>query len=217
MEKIERISCGNGNCYIISDGENAVLVDTHRKEYREKILNACKPYKMRLLVLTHGHVDHVQNAAFLAKELHIPIAMCREDADLIKDNMLQPLEAQSIMGKIVLSVSIKSFQKDMIPPFSPDIWLSEGDTLDDYGIPAKIISVPGHTNGSIAIDVADKYLIVGDALMNMFYPSVSLLYHDKKVMLKSAEKISKLGERIIYFGHGKPLSNRIWVKGDKSK
>ena len=53
--------------------------------------------------------------------------------------------------------------------------------------------------------------------MNMFYPSVSLLYHDKEVMLKSAEKISKLGERTIYFGHGKPLSNRIWVKGDKDK
>lgn len=212
MEKVERIPCGNGNCYIISNGENAVLADTCRKEYREKILNACKPYKMRLLVLTHGHVDHVQNAAFLSEKLQIPIAMCREDADLIKNNMVQPLEAQSIMGKIVLAASIKSFQKDIIPSFSPDIWLSEGDSLDDYGISAKIISVPGHTNGSIAIDAAEKYLIVGDALMNMFYPSVSLLYHDKGVMLKSAERISGMGERIIYFGHGKPLSNRTWVK-----
>lgn len=212
MEKIERIPCGNGNCYIISNGENAILVDTYRKEYREKILNACKPYKMRLLVLTHGHMDHVQNAAFLSEKLQIPIAMCREDADLIKDNMLQPLKAQSIMGKIVLAVSVKSFRKDMIPFFAPDIWLSEGDSLDDYGISAKIMLLPGHTNGSLAIDVAEKYLIVGDALMNMFYPSVSLLYHDKEVMLKSAEKISKLGERVIYFGHGKPLSNRTWVK-----
>lgn len=212
MEKIERIPCGNGNCYIISNGENAILVDTCREKHREKILNACKPYKIRLLVLTHGHMDHVQNAAFLSEKLHIPVAMCREDADLIKDNMLQPLEAKSIIGKIVLAVSIKSFQKDMIPPFSPDIWLSEGDSLDGYGISAKIISVPGHTNGSIAIDVAKKHLIVGDALMNMFYPSVSLLYHDKGVMLESAERISKLGERIIYFGHGKPLDNRMWVK-----
>ena len=136
MEKIERIPCGNGNCYIISNGENAILVDTCRKKHREKILNACKPYKIRLLVLTHGHMDHVQNAAFLSEKLHIPVAMCREDADLIKDNMLQPLEAKSIMGKIVLAVSIKSFQKDMIPPFSPDIWLAEGDSLDSYGISA---------------------------------------------------------------------------------
>lgn len=212
MEKVERIPCGNGNCYMISNGENAVLVDTCRKEYREKILNACKPYKMRLLVLTHGHMDHVQNAAFLSEKLQIPVAMCREDANLIKDNMQQPLGAQSIMGKIVLAVSVKSFEKDTIPPFSPDIWLSEGSLLDDYGISAQIISVPGHTNGSIAIDVAGEYLIVGDALMNMFYPSVSLLYHDRELMLKSAERIGRLGKRVIYFGHGKPLSNRVWVK-----
>lgn len=73
MEKIERIKCGNGNCYIISNGKNAILVDTCREKYREKILNACKSYHIRLLVLTHGHLDHVQNAAFLANKLQVPM------------------------------------------------------------------------------------------------------------------------------------------------
>lgn len=49
--------------------------------------------------------------------------------------------------------------------------------------------------------------------MNMFYPTVSMLYHNYEQMLESARKISELGERIIYFGHGKPKKNRIWVKG----
>jgi len=53
---------------------------------------------------------------------------------------------------------------------------------------------------------------VGDALMNIFYPTVSMLYNDKKIMLDSAKKITGLGERIIYFGHGKPVRNRVWVK-----
>lgn len=44
--------------------------------------------------------------------------------------------------------------------------------------------------------------------MNMFYPTVSMLYHDKNEMLKSAERIAKLGNRIIYFGHGKPVKNK---------
>ncbi|MDE6208200.1 MAG: MBL fold metallo-hydrolase [Lachnospiraceae bacterium] len=30
---------------------------------------------MSLIVLTHGHMDHCQNAAYLANVLHIPIAM----------------------------------------------------------------------------------------------------------------------------------------------
>ncbi len=48
--------------------------------------------------------------------------------------------------------------------------------------------------------------------MNMFYPTVSMLYHNKKDMLESAGKIRRLGDRTIYFGHGKPVSNKQWVK-----
>ena len=212
MENIKRIKCGNGNCYVISNGENAVLVDTCREKHREKILNSCKPYNIRLLILTHGHLDHVQNAAYLAKELNVPIAMSRADVELIENNIAQSLEAESFMGKIVLAVSIKSLSTEKFARFTPDVFLEEGDRLDNYGINAKVLAVPGHTDGSVAIDVGEKHLFVGDALMNMFYPTVSMLYHDKDVMLKSAERISGLGERIIYFGHGKPLSNRVWVK-----
>lgn len=67
MVRIERIKCGNGNCYIISNEGGAILIDTSLEKYREKVLNACKPHRMRLLVLTHGHIDHAQNAAFLSK------------------------------------------------------------------------------------------------------------------------------------------------------
>ena len=48
--------------------------------------------------------------------------------------------------------------------------------------------------------------------MNMFYPTVSMLFHDKSEMLDSAGKISRLGNRTIYFGHGKPMPNKQWVK-----
>lgn len=211
MGKIQRIKCGNGNCYILSNGKNAVLIDTCREKYREKIVNACKPYHIQLLILTHGHMDHVQNAAFLSDRLHVPIAMSRADFELINDNMAQSLKAKSVLGKIVLAASLKSFREEKITPFTPNVYLSEGDTLDAYGISAEILSVPGHTNGSIAIDVNKKDLIVGDALMNMFYPTVSMLYHDEAVMRKSAEKISKLGNRMIQFGHGRPVVNKMWI------
>lgn len=53
-------------------------------------------------------------------------------------------------------------------------------------------------------------LFVGDALMNMFYPTISMLYTDK--MLESAKRIGEMGAKTIYFGHGKPKRNRKWVK-----
>lgn len=207
---IERICCGNVNCFIISHHKSAILVDTGREKYRQKILDACGPYEVRLLVLTHGHVDHVQNAAFLSEVLGCPVAMSGADIPLLDDNMLQPLSAHSIPGKIVLSASIKSFHKDKIPAFTPSVFLEDGYSLETYGIPATVISLPGHTKGSVGIDVMEKDLIVGDALMNMFYPTVSMLYNDREAMLRSAEKISGMGERQIYFGHGKPAGNRNW-------
>lgn len=212
MEEVMRIQCGNGNCYIVANGTDAILVDTCRTRWREKILAACKPYTVRLIVLTHGHLDHIQNAAYLSRQLGAPIAMHRADIPLLADNLAQALEAKTLPGKLMLALSVKSFGTEPFEPFTPGVFLDEGDTLLAWGINARVISVPGHTDGSIALDVAGTSLIVGDALMNMFYPTVSMLYHDRRTMLLSAEKISRLGKRTIYFGHGIPVPNRQWTK-----
>ncbi len=212
MTEIKRIKCGNGNCYIVSNGKEAILVDAAKKEHLDAILEACNPYDMKLLLLTHGHFDHTENAAALSGKLGIPIAMHRADLDLIDDNMAQPLTAGSFFGRIVLKASMESFSNREMPKFQPTIFLDHGDDLSEYGVSAKVIGLPGHTNGSIAIDVDGKYLIAGDAVMNMLYPTVSLLYHNREEMLNSARKISALGERVIFFGHGKPVRSRKWVK-----
>lgn len=65
----------NVNCYIVTDNDNAILIDTGRKKYCEKNLGKCKKFHVSLIVLTHGHRGHCQNAAYLANALHIPIAM----------------------------------------------------------------------------------------------------------------------------------------------
>lgn len=209
---VKRIKCGNGNCYVVSENENAVLIDTCKSDSLDKILHICKPYNIRLILLTHGHFDHAQNAAALSKALNVPTAMHRADIELLADNNSQPLLSEGFLGKIVLNASLKSFGTEKIPPFTPDILLDEGSTLDEYGISARILHLPGHTDGSIAVDVAEEYLFVGDALMNMFYPTTSMIFHDKAEMLKSAERIISLGRRTVYFGHGKPVENRKWNK-----
>ena len=208
--EIKRIQTGNVNCYLVCNGENAVLVDTGRENGREKVLDVCRGLHVNLLFLTHGHIDHVQNAAFLAEKLSVPIAMHRADLPLLTDNMAQPLSAGTFLGKIVLAASVRSFRKDKIEPFAPSVFLKDGDTLDKWGIPASVVGLPGHTAGSLGLDVEGKHLLVGDALMNMFYPTVSMLYCDERKMLRSAGKISGLRDRTIWFGHGKPVDNRNW-------
>ena len=78
MVDIHRISVGNVNCYIVVDKDKAILIDTGRKKYREKILEKCKEFNVSLIVLTHGHMDHCQNAAYLANALNIPVAISKK-------------------------------------------------------------------------------------------------------------------------------------------
>ncbi|MDE6015225.1 MAG: MBL fold metallo-hydrolase [Acetatifactor sp.] len=208
--EIHRIVCGNVNCYIVAENGNAILIDTGRKKYREKVLKQCRKFSVNLIVLTHGHLDHCQNAAYLADALSVPIAMHEKDRNLIPDNRMQLLSAKTFLGKIVLSVSLQSFEKDVLDVFEPTVYLKDGDNLSAYGVDARVVEMPGHTNGSIGLKIGDG-LFVGDALMNMFFPTVAMLYMDEKMMKQSARQISGMGKLKIYFGHGKPVNNRTWI------
>lgn len=210
MSNIERIQCGNGNCYLVYEGNNAILVDTSRTRFRDKILQTCKKKNIKLIVLTHGHFDHAQNAVFLSNELKAPIAMHRADYELSRNNMLEPFTAHGLLGKLLLALSIKNFQEEYIQHFEPEVYLQEGDSLDKYGVPATVIELPGHTRGSIGLKVGEADIIVGDALMNMFYPTKSMLFGNREIMEQSAEKIGRYNNATIYFGHGKPVLNRNW-------
>ncbi|MFT4004363.1 MAG: MBL fold metallo-hydrolase [Lacrimispora sp.] len=217
MTEIKRIRCGSVNSYLVEDNGRAVLVDTGRNGFEEKILAQCRNVKVELIFLTHGHVDHVQNAAWLKEKLGVPVALHKADLELVKNNFTEPLFYEGMLGMLVAEVSAKSFEKDKIPEFTPDIFLQEGDSLKDYGINARVLELPGHTRGSIGLDVDGHGIVVGDALMNMFYPGLSMFYGDREEMMRSADKISALGARKVYFGHGCPVYNRPWSRAGTEK
>ena len=209
MVSITRIQCGNGNCFCVEEDHNAILIDTSWASYRDKILRECGGKNIRLIVLTHGHIDHVQNAAALSKALKAPIAMHKADYALTRNNMGEPMMANTLLGKMICAFLKKNLM-DKIEPFEPEVFLCDGDTLDHYGVGASVIGLPGHTKGSIGILAGDSDLFVGDALMNIMCPTKSLLYGNQAVMLKSAEKISGFKSATIHFGHGKSVANRVW-------
>ena len=63
MSKVHRIKCGTENCYIVSKDNKAILVDTGTKEYLDTVIAECEKYDLKLIVLTHTHFDHAENAA----------------------------------------------------------------------------------------------------------------------------------------------------------
>ena len=209
MSTVTWIKCKTDNCYLVSNGSDAFLVDTGSAIGYDKVLSECSRYNMKLIVLTHTHFDHAENAAKLAKHFNIPVACHEADVELFESFDKQPMESYGIVGKVVLDTSLKVLRETKVVKPENLIFIKEGDDLSAYGFDAKIIGLPGHTKGSIGVDVEGKDLIVGDELDNWISPATGHLYHDLDAIKKSAEKITALGERTIYYGHGKPTKNKF--------
>ena len=88
MSKVERIKCGTGNCYIVADGKNAILVDTGSKDNLSDVTAVCDKYDLKLIVLTHTHFDHAENAAELSRKYDVPVAIHKADDELFDDAKL---------------------------------------------------------------------------------------------------------------------------------
>ena len=208
MTEIKRIKGGTDNCYLITDGSKAILVDTASRQNSDQVLAECDKYEMKLIVLTHVHFDHAENAALLSKRYGIPVAIHPKDEELFESFDKQPLKSSGLVGRVVLGMSLKVLKNT--PVEKPDnlIFVRDGEDLGAYGFDAKVMELPGHTLGSIGVDVEEKHLLVGDALDNWIRPGVGHLFYDRDALERSAEKIRALGDRTIWYGHGKPTPNR---------
>ena len=207
MAEVVRIKGGTDNCYLVAEGKTAILIDTASGRNLDMVIAACDRYDLKLIVLTHVHFDHAENAAALSEKYKIPVAMHRADEELFESFRNQSLKPYGLVGRIVLALSMKELENCRVKRPENVIYVKEGDDLSPYGIKAKIIELPGHTNGSIGVDVEEKHLFVGDELDNWIRPGIGHLYHDLEAIRKSAEKVRNLGERTVYYGHGNPTDN----------
>ena len=126
------------------------------------------------------------------------------DEELFDDYNKQPLKSYGLVGKLVLGLSLSVLKNTKVERPRNIIYVKEGDSLSEYGINAKIVELPGHTKGSIGVDVEESHLLVGDALDNWIKPALGHLYCDLDA-IKKTQKINALGKRTIYFGHGNPV------------
>jgi len=91
--------------------------------------------------------------------------------------------------------------------FQPDIFLQDGQSLQEYGLNAKIIHVPGHTKGSIVILTDEGDLFAGDTLVNTKNkkPETATIIENPIELKASLEKLQTLGAKKVYPGHGQPF------------
>jgi len=204
---IERIRISYANCYLLSGEGGAILIDSCNYKDGPKILKRVGDKNVKLILLTHGHFDHVASAKYLSKRLNVPIAMSERDLPIIGKGEASILHGTTTLGKVFSFFSKPVLKRAAYSVFEPDILLMEGQDLSEYGVKARIIELPGHTKGSVGVLTDDGNIVVGDAMFNIIRPTVARIFEDEATMRRSVEKIRNSGAKTIYCGHGKPIKN----------
>ena len=200
------------NCYLLVDKDLA-LIDTGLPHKTKKILGYItkelhrQPSDLKMIILTHGDIDHIGNASELRNITGARIAAHPEDAEYIAGRKVRmmPKGGMRIMFKL-LAIFMK------VQPFQVDLMLNDGDKVAGF----TVLHVPGHTPGSIALfNPKQKVLFTGDTLGyrdgKMHGPSEKFTM-DMERAHQSIEKLKVLDFDVMLGGHGEPLRSSAAVK-----
>ena len=207
------IKLGMVNAYLLRAHEGFVLVDTGLSTGWGKLESAlkasgCLPDHLNLVVITHGDFDHTGGCANLQQRYGAKIAMHEADAQQVETGV--PLEREIGFPLFRVIMFLRKAKRHGHTPefqtFEPDLGLIDGQSLEEYGVDAKVLHLPGHTPGSIVVLLADGDVIAGDTVSNMVKPGRSPFIWDRTQLRESIEKLKRMDLGTIYPGHGKPFT-----------
>lgn len=207
------------NCYLIRTEGGFILVDTAKTGKRsvvERELNSagCTPGDLRLIVLTHGDFDHCGNAAYLREKFSTKIAIHEADSGMVeRGDMFWNRNRPNLLVRTLIGFVFRLRQADR---FKPDFYIKEGDNLSEYGLDAEVISLRGHSKGSIGLLTADGDLFCGDLLANVGQPDLWSIIDDREAAHASVEKLKGIAINTVYPGHGQPFPMQEFLKPIKS-
>ncbi len=195
MMPIIRYNLGDmdNNTYLIVDEatQQAAIVDPSFES--EKLIPEIREagYKLRYLLNTHAHFDHIVGNAAFSEAFDIPIALHKEDLKL--------LQALTVQGK--------RFGLELTASPEPTIFLEEGQTLTLGETEIRVVCTPGHSPGSVTFLLEDV-AIVGDVLFEGSIGRTDLPGGSLPILMESIrEKLLTLPDEIqVLPGHGEATS-----------
>ena len=188
---IKRFIAGRleNNIYLVADEKSgeAVLIDATQD--LPEIQKAVKDLgvKVKYILLTHGHFDHIFGLNSLKKSLNAPAVICKDD--------------------LVISDNINEFTRlfglpDSVPP-KYDMYIKDGDEILLGSYKIKVIHTPGHTEGGVCY-LVDGKLFSGDTLFRGSVGRTDLFGGNFDKLSDSIKnKLIKLDDKTEVFpGHG---------------
>ena len=176
------------NCYLLEAPEGSILFDAPQGACEWLLSLGIEP---KLLLLTHGHIDHVQDVAKIKRQFGCPIGCHPLTAPMISDREF-----------------FRSFGFELeIEPAEPDFLIEETPRRNLLGADFEVLEIPGHCPGSLCFfSRKDKLLIGGDVLFASSIGRGDLPGGDIDLLINGIrKKLFPLGDNVTVLpGHGPP-------------
>jgi hydroxyacylglutathione hydrolase len=174
------------NAYLVSGPEGMILFDapTGTCQWLERIGRSPK-----LLLITHGHVDHIEDAHAVKERFGCQVGYHKDSVPLITD--------PDFFKQFGFSLEIA--------PTKADFLIEETDARDFLGLRFQVFLVPGHCPGSLCFYLSEeKTLIGGDVLFAGSIGRTDLPGCDHQALITNIEKKLYLlpDETKVLPGHG---------------
>ena len=178
------------NCYIVHQKGDSRCVVIDPGDEPERILSYLDEQALSLqgVLLTHGHFDHVGAMPQLVEKTGCGVWLCRPDFTMPANPAFPWLF---------------TLKEDML---SNPRFFEDGDTVELAGLTFHVIHTPGHSLGSVCLEVEDV-IFTGDTLFAGTCGRTDLPGSDPFAMEDSLTRLKELPyDRTIYPGHGYPTT-----------
>jgi hydroxyacylglutathione hydrolase len=188
---IRRLVVGSlsANCWIVGGPSGAGLViDPGGNADSIKQAIEAANLEIELIVLTHGHSDHI--AALYEIQSHTGAAVA-----------IHALDADFLAGRASMS---SQFGISYRTPHPPDRLLREGDAISAGGLTLTVLHTPGHTPGSICLLSAGR-VFTGDTLFRRGIGTTLMPGSSRPRLIESIRTrlMTLPDETAVYPGHGR--------------
>lgn len=194
------LQANNSNSFAVQVGHTTCLVDPGHRAFLPRLLRSMRedglaPEQVKLVLLTHGHPDHLEGALEL-QAAGARLAIHKAEEEYLRE--IGPYFAR------LLGVEM--------PTLHFDLYLEEGQFfIGDESF--QVIHTPGHSPGSVCLYwERPGVLFSGDLIFPQGVGRTDFPGGDGELLKSSIRKCRRLGARMLMPGHGEPITTASGVE-----